>query len=781
MQKREFFMLGLVLTLSIMLLSTTNVFAQVQIAHFDVNSVPPESCVVCHDQSGADHQAFYDELYQDGVIQVSDLAYEYSAPNTHIVTFTMTKDGEPIDARDVESIGIYFAPYTGTTFESAGRQTLKGTLTYSAGVSTSTITSSDAAYASDLGSIDGIIAVYGRDGTVGRLPARVYQNKYPFAALLETGAGVAYVSAANNDGCEKCHTVPYLKHSYIYGQVDGDPATDMFTCKVCHLDNGEGGHLEWQLLVNDPVKAVEWLGTEEDLSIFTPEELELYAYKTSLMNDVHMSHAMEFPYPQSMANCVTCHEGKLDLVLTDDNFNMETCKSCHPVTGALKLDPEDPDEEDTIYDTTEFALVNLLPPIHDAMDWDTTDCASCHSSGSNLGGFSDIHSGYDTMIYAAAELKYSEAITLSIDAASLTNNVLTIEFSADANLVGFAARDIVPTLLVGLYGYDTKDFLVGPHRRDADRNRLLEAEVGLPDANHPRITTISAPGSGGGTGTGGGTGGGSGTGSSGSWVVTADLSMWADMIADGTVKRAEIAVMPELEDADGETVSLDAPSRTFDLGANDFDDDYYSPIVDLEGCENCHDALATNYHSPDRGGSIVVCRMCHITLDDGSHLEMQSRSLDSYVHAIHQGQAFDIGDVNFTDPVEALHYEHHIEFPYPTHGITNCESCHFEGTYNVPDQSKSLPGRLSKADEVTTLDRNIGAVPSYVTGPASRACGSCHRAEMINEDDAGGLIAFNQHTKDGGYLIEVTDEETDENEAEGVLATVIETIMAYFK
>ena len=30
------------------------------------------------------------------------------------------------------------------------------------------------------------------------------------------------------------------------------------------------------------------------------------------MNDTHMSHAMEFPYPMSMSNCNTCHEGKLD-------------------------------------------------------------------------------------------------------------------------------------------------------------------------------------------------------------------------------------------------------------------------------------------------------------------------------------------------------------------------------------------------------------------------------------------------------------------------------------
>ena len=71
-------------------------------------------------------------------------------------------------------------------------------------------------------------------------------------AILETGAGVDYVSAANDAGCVKCHTDPYLKHGYIYGQVNNDPATDFFTCKACHLDDGEGEHLEWQLLVDDP-------------------------------------------------------------------------------------------------------------------------------------------------------------------------------------------------------------------------------------------------------------------------------------------------------------------------------------------------------------------------------------------------------------------------------------------------------------------------------------------------------------------------------------------------
>jgi len=234
--------------------------------------------------------------------------------------------------------------------------------------------------------------------------------------------------------------------------------------------------------------------------------------------------------------------------------------------------------------------------------------------------------------------------------------------------------------------------------------------------------------------------------------------------------------MPALEDADGVTLALDAPSRTFDLAANAFDDEFYSPIVRVtDGCENCHDALATTFHSPDRGGNIVVCRLCHITKSGGSHLEMQSRSIDSYVHAIHSFQAFDIGDIDFADPVQALHYEHHIEFPYPTHGITDCESCHNADTNNVPDQTKSLPGILSASDPINGWDRKIGEVPEYVTGPASRACGGCHRAVVIKEDEAVELIVFNQHTKQGGYLVEGGEDATS------TLGTVIDEIMAIFR
>jgi len=139
---------------------------------------------------------------------------------------------------------------------------------------------------------------------------------------------------------------------------------------------------------------------------------------------------------------------------------------------------------------------------------------------------------------------------------------------------------------------------------------------------------------------------------------------------------------------------------------------------------------------------------------------------------------FDIDRIDFNDPVEAMEEEHHTEVHfYPMFTITNCESCHNAGTYNVPDQSKSLPGKLSGAESHATLaengfDRNIGDVPAYVTGPASRACGSCHRAVMINEDNAGELTAFNAHTKAFGYL------EVDEDD---VFDTVVSAIMAIYE
>ena len=66
-------------------------------------------------------------------------------------------------------------------------------------------------------------------------------------------------------------------------------------------------------------------------------------------------------------------------------------------------------------------------------------------------------------------------------------------------------------------------------------------------------------------------------------------------------------------------------------------------------------------------------------------------------------------------------------------------------------------------------------VPVYVTGPAARACGGCHRAELVKEDNAQGLALFNQHVAQYGYMIEPDEEPTE------ALSSVFDQIMALFK
>jgi OmcA/MtrC family decaheme c-type cytochrome len=709
-----------------------------------------ESCAGCHEDAGSSHQAVYNQYKDESNLKVTINGVE-SVINTDGVTYTskMTftitnKDGSPYS----DLAGLDQKRYIANKYDSATRQFITPEITYANPTSTGTagqfsVTSATATFAPETSNAQAY--VYVADGALASEGMTLYSDVSN--AGLAFGDVATYESTANVAACEKCHGTPYLKHGYRAAKVAGLP--DFAACKACHLDDKAGGHQGWQLLVDDPAAYAAQNG------VLTDAQKAKYPYKRSVMNDTHMSHAMEFAYPQSMANCATCHEGKLAAVLTDANFTLTTCKSCHPVTGSAE------------YADAKRApsLKKVLPDdFHDSFDLyaGTTDCSGCHRVGGLAATkvFSALHSGYDKKIYAdAAGTKYSEIFKVTVDTASLTGNVLKFKFTATeataTDVAGLAVTDITPTVMIGLYGYDTKDYIVSAHAKDDGVNRNLEWAVG--SAAHPRFAIVSA--------------------ANGVWEITADLTDWAAKIADGTIKRAEIAVMPALKNAAGDTLALNAPSRTFDLKAKAFTDAYFKPIVDVAKCNACHDALATTFHSGNRGGSVVVCRMCHTTREGGGHLEMQSRSIDSYVHAIHSFQAFDIGEVDFSRPngvegVPEMRYEHHIASTYPNFTILNCESCHNPGTYDVPDQSKSLPGVLSAAAAVTSKDRNIGAVPSYVTGPASRACGSCHRADMINADSANALTSFNEHTASFGTLVEASD---------GVFDGVIEKLMSMFK
>jgi OmcA/MtrC family decaheme c-type cytochrome len=476
-----------------------------------------------------------------------------------------------------------------------------------------------------------------------------------------------------------------------------------------------------------------------------------------------------------MVTCNTCHEGKLAQVLDNSNFTWETCQGCHVVEGINSWPDDGTGEEEPYRQAHRAPAFDYLwqrgPDLtfHDVVA--NPNCQGCHGAGISK-EFSEYHNGFDKHIYDDAGQRYSDLHTVSIDSVSMVGDLMTIGFSGDPA--------IVPELLVSFYGWDTKHFIVGSHERDANAActgfrpgcKMEYVPESSGGGANPLFTEDAAS-------------------VAGAWIVTLDVSalqltktaLLPQLIADGDVTKAEISITPELQ-IGGEDVILEAVSDTFDIAGNAIIADYFAganEIVDIDKCNACHDdmgVLPVHFASGRFGDGVQVCKACHTTTFPGSHLEMQSRSIDSYVHAIHSFQPFDLGDVDAANPVEVKRTAAHAKHKFPFFTALACEGCHVddfvagEVRYNVPDQAKSMPGVLAATDDIPT--RSIGNVPEHVTGPASRACGSCHRAVMLNKDHAGDLAGFNAHTDAFGTYVENDDDDA-------VLFGIIEKIMTWFE
>ena len=761
-----------------------------------IATAQPESCVTCHGGAGGDHQSIYKD-YLDAKtksqykISIEDVTGDGKAVNstqtaagvyTLSFEFKLTKNGLPYNDGTVGSstgalAGLQQKRFTIQAYFEGNQYPFQGQTNYTTSLGTVTFLGDGKYTASGTGAKWDPSTQAGWQA-YGYVAAGVLETEgfTLYADVADDGLafGTAnnYVSTAVVSGCEACHGAPYLKHGYRAAVVEG--LKDFAACKECHYDDRTGGHLDWQQMVDQPYQ---WA------TGVAPDPVK-YAYKASVMQDTHQTHAMEFPYPMSMANCTTCHKGKLDKILTDANFKADTCKSCHAVDGKDAWGVVPPATTAQKYNQPKRApaLAELWAKSGtSSFHTISAPCGDCHKAGGVGSTFKTYHNGYDAQIYNASGQRYADLNKVSIDAVTLTGNVLDIKFSS-------ANASIVPSLNVSFYGYDAKQMLVSSHTRDAgeatcynDRaaNPLTAPKVGcryeiLVDGNPVstlqtnRLYTVMADSK------------------PGAWHVQADLSKYVQptsyglaaiptLITSGKVKKAEVAVLPQLA-VNGEEVALTAVSKTFDLVGKAFVDNYYqgtNALVSEAKCNLCHDALGTTFHQGEGfGGKVTVCRTCHVTTSGGAHLEMQSRGIDSYIHAIHKFQYLDTNTVDFADPVYAKRYAQHVEHGFPNFTIKNCEACHVAATstftsYNPADQTKSMPGIESASWDLTKgwvnlatgaslpppAKRTIGNVPSYVVGPSNRACGGCHRAVLINEDAEGELISFNSHTAMGGYTV----------------------------
>lgn len=760
-----------------------------------------ESCATCHGGIGDEHQAVYDQYsdastlalditnvdVQDGAVAGFDVTLDFSVSLNNAPYIDPAGNGLSLD-----STGFYFAEY-----DAGSGQWLNSAGGFNFGLSNSNISSNgDGTY-----TLEQNVSVDPRTFASGALMGRIANGKLDIeerqagkritmyadnaSDFWEFGNINAYTSPANVEGCENCHGAPYFKHGNYPGMVAGTP--DFTVCKACHNNSSAGGHPEWQFMVDQPEA---WASG----TAYTAEQEALYAYDRTLVNDVHMSHAMEFPYPQSMANCNTCH-GDVDLVLADENFTVETCKSCHVIEGENAWPAlVDEDTGEVIQAAGDYYQPHRPPPVSylwanagvDGFEFHnaTEDCTNCHKAeldGGFASTFAELHSGYDEYIYDANGDRYADTYTAQIDSVTYDadTDTLTVEYQT-------SDVDVVPELLVSFYGWDTKDFIVPSHWRDANSNRF-EFEPGDDNPLFTADATVLPP----------------------NYKTTANLSAFAaevtadipTLIESMDVSKIEVTITPYIDVGLDDEITLNGVTATYDLMTSGLIDDYFKgdgAIADYEKCNACHDQLAVTFHSGSgRAGEMTVCRNCHASTNGGSHLEMQSRSIEGYVHAIHSFQDFDLqggrnpGIFDAFDAVEAKRYDQHIEHAFPYFTALACEACHNEGTYNAPDQSKSMPGLLSESWMLNTWyemvpaangeaaiekpgGRNIGFVPEYVVGASSKACGGCHRAELINEDKAGDLAAFNAHTDAFGTLVK--------NDAEdAVLFGIIDKIMTLFE
>jgi OmcA/MtrC family decaheme c-type cytochrome len=779
-----------------------------------VASVKPESCGTCHAGAGNEHQAVYDN-YIDSAnknlkLEITDVA-STGVPGELKLSFRI-EDAQGAGIADGNELPSFKSPGQRTFYVVAYDSTTgRFDKSYSFGASRSpascavncssgviddgigdysiTLTKTDATrydpHVIPAGYTGTLVYGYVAKGSALLIQKGHYNLYSDFASDGQVIAGdvesTPYVSAANVEACTKCHGNPYQKHGYREAVVGSLP--DFVACKTCHYETRPGSDHIWQQMLDDPAS---WAaGTAPDTT--------KYAYVANVMNDTHMSHAMEFPYPQSMANCVTCHEGKLNRVINDGTFRAGTCKSCHAVEGVDAWEGQPYDEPRAP------ALKELWAKADVAFHEIGDACETCHKAGGVGSTFGEYHTGYNAMIYNAAGERYDDLYRVSVDGVTFdaATNILKVNLSA----TNPATK---PVLSVSFYGYDTKDFYISGHNGDGHAGTdattgcwsaragrwggcTMEYTLGanLNDVagnvdttkdNNLLFTEVA--------------------GAAGTWEASIDLAKYIqpnstktpttsasaiakinELIASGTIKKAEVAILPTLV-IGGQTVAIDAVSKTVDLAAaGAFVDNYFqgdNELVPVENCDACHDQLATNFHTPAYGGSVVVCRTCHQGTNGGSHLEMQSRSIDSYAHAIHRFQHFDTNTVDFADPVAAARYERHIEHTLPYFTPLACQSCHAAGKFNVPDQSKSMPSLLSASYTLKNTDRAIGSVPSYVTGAAGRACAGCHRAEMINEDAAGELASLNSHVAQMGVLLDDTD-------SNNYLYAVLDKVMGWFE
>ncbi|MGE4267194.1 MAG: hypothetical protein AB7F25_07145 [Deferribacterales bacterium] len=690
-----------------------------------------ESCSVCHNDVAEIHK-------QEASIVISSVSATDNGDGTASLDFSLSYDGSPVTDITTGTVlatrYVYYNDATQNTAITGTATTKRGFRRYNTGITATVTNNGGGSYSVAFAGLNTI-----PDFTAGTTPARLFISGSSttaggFTLTGDTNGGVQGVYI-DSTGCERCHTSVFESSHHGAYSPQGDQ------CLVCHsrYDGGTDSEAGHRL-----TRYVHGIHNSENMTdgIFVRSyTTDTNGNRVPVTTTPDGDDTFAVGFPTKMSDCEVCHTTQVADVTDNSQMNLTLCKSCHRGSKDPWL-TTDAGYADAIAEV--WAAIPMpndaIRSIHTNMT-EATTCVSgsCHgSAGKDL---ADIHSGKSKARELGKNIYYFTPET------SVANGVLTVTWGAfeDANgngtydsgtdtmldvtnatdttkpvfmqtyservVDGVIQSDGV-RILVGYYGHGTKDV--------ANYEGFTKTNFTTTDATASGYTTVN---------------------SDGKAVTKIKLSSTIMTQYDATEGIVGIIGIPWV---DGENAIVKSVAKEFTLADGA---DLASPrtaVASDSKCDQCHNTIAIHMeedassgHGHTAIGAVDVCRICHVPSAAAGHYPQQSRSIDSYVHAIHEGE-----------PTFASYGSEAIEYPKST---ADCEACHDAGTYEVPDQTKSLGGVISGSEGAnTTADQ-------FVTGPAAVACGGCHRAYPVITGNSSDLASFNAHTKTFGYRAALSD------------------------
>jgi len=630
--------------------------------------------------------AVYEDGHQKVYNSTEDTSFEakitdiYSSPadNKTTVTISVTKDGKPYAGSfpgwefsfywtvyDNGKYSGYITPARGTVITPVSNNDGTFDITFSPAVEMK----------------PNMIFYLGGVRAERKVGPRDYFGEKDYVNAVYVEGDVPAVQA-DPKGCDNCHMENLLKHGYISTRpIDQDGKERPFlSCVVCHNNGRNSYH-------GAPV--------ELNLNDTTPASTE-----ATLRNTVHAFH-VEFDYPQSMSNCVTCHTGaQLEYVVSNAFKDYDTCQTCH---GDL---------------ITKYGEHFPLP--HDET-YKTRNCYYCHEQERIGPKYAEVHNGgysfskyyYDTETKKAT--RWSKRVEYQIDEIKYDNatNKLTVDWSVLVDGKPYTLKE----------GFDEKaEFDFGTDNlTDQKGAYVLVGYLGF--GSQDVVAYVRAN-----------------TSINGDGTATSTLVLDNTTLTDYQVKAVKVGILGvaayKSNATDDNSRHIAVTNITTNYNLETLKEEEVGLTVSQAKCDSCHNELIihdSGRYRHDAVGNPDSCMFCHNPATPAGHYTEQSRALDTYLHALHEGQPLPDGSGAMEE--------------YPVGSMANCAKCHIDG-FTIPNQIDDLGAYLS--GKTARTDRPNRAVTDGVTtGPAAAACGSCHKAYMISH--GYDTTSINSHFDVMGY------------------------------